>query len=98
MSLGCLYNPECSPRVAFRFPLVSGGRLSIVFLDGGRTTCGRAEYCINVHMEPTVKLRPHMGLRVLTTIGPMAWNQKGTKGNDPQLAALEWSNSMDRSK
>jgi len=48
--------------------------------------------------DAMVKLRPHMGLRVLTTIGLMAWNQKGTKGIDPQLAALEWSKSMDKAK
>jgi hypothetical protein len=33
--------------------------------------------------DAMVKLRPHMGLRVLTTIGLMVWNQKGTKGVDP---------------
>ena len=43
--------------------------------------------------DAMVKLRPHMAMRVLTTIGLMAWNQKGTKGLDPQLAALEWSKS-----
>ena len=48
--------------------------------------------------DAMVKLRPHMGLRVLTTIGLMAWNQKGTKGVDPVLAALESSNSIDKSK
>ena len=26
----------------------------------------------------------------------MAWSQKGTKGVDPALAALEWSKSMDK--
>jgi hypothetical protein len=45
-----------------------------------------------------VKLRPHMGLRVLTTIGLMAWTQKGMKGIDPALAALEWSKSMDKAR
>ena len=48
--------------------------------------------------DAMVKLRPHMGLRVLTRIGLMAWNQKGTKGIDPQIAALEWSQSMDKAK
>ena len=43
-----------------------------------------------------VKLRPHMILRVLTTIGLLAWNQKGTKGVDPALAAADWSQSMDK--
>ena len=47
--------------------------------------------------DAMVKLRPHMGLRVLTTIGLMAWNQKGTKGVDPALGAAEWSKSMDSS-
>ena len=45
-----------------------------------------------------VKLRPHITMRILTTIGLMAWSQKGTKGVDPQLAALEWSQSMDKPK
>jgi hypothetical protein len=45
-----------------------------------------------------LKLRPHMTMRVLTTIGLMAWNQKGTQGADPALAALDWSKSMDKSK
>ena len=48
--------------------------------------------------DAMVKLRPHMGLRVLTTIGLMAWNQKGTKGVDPAIAALEWSKSMEKAK
>ena len=46
--------------------------------------------------DAMVKLRPHMTLRVLTTIGLMAWAQKGTKGVDPGLAAAEWSSSMDK--
>ena len=48
--------------------------------------------------DAMVKLRPHLTMRILTTIGLMAWNQKGTKGIDPALAALEWSKSMDKSK
>jgi hypothetical protein len=48
--------------------------------------------------DAMVKLRPHMGLRVLTTISLMAWNTKGTKDVDPQLASLEWSKSMDKAK
>ncbi|MEO6744772.1 MAG: hypothetical protein ABIN08_09855 [Caldimonas sp.] len=48
--------------------------------------------------DAMVKLRPHITMRILTTIGLMAWNQKGTKGFDPSLAALEWSQSMDTSK
>lgn len=47
--------------------------------------------------DTMVKLRPHIAMRILTTIGLMAWNQKGTKGVDPALAALEWSKSMDKS-
>ena len=46
--------------------------------------------------DAMVKLRPHMTVRVLTTIGLMAWIQKGRKGVDPALAALEWSQSMDK--
>ena len=48
--------------------------------------------------DAMVKLRPHITMRILTTIGLVAWNQKGTKGVDPALAALEWSTSMDKSK
>ena len=48
--------------------------------------------------DTMVKLRPHITLRILTTMGLMAWNQKGTKGVDPALAALDWSKSMDKSK
>lgn len=43
--------------------------------------------------DAVVKLRPHITMCILTTIGLMAWNQKGTKGVDPALAALEWSKS-----
>jgi hypothetical protein len=46
--------------------------------------------------DAMVKLRPHMTMRVLTTIALMAWNQKGRHGVDPALAALEWSQSMDK--
>ena len=45
-----------------------------------------------------LKLRPHMTMRILTTIGLMAWNRSGTKDLDPALAALEWSKSMNKSK
>ena len=38
--------------------------------------------------DAMVKLRPRMTLRILTTIGLMAWNKKGTQGVDPALAAL----------
>ena len=48
--------------------------------------------------DAMVKLRPHMTMRILTTIGLMAWNKKGTQGVDPALAALEWSKSMDESR
>ena len=48
--------------------------------------------------DAMLKLRPHITTRILTTIGLMAWNQKGTEGTDPALAALEWSASMDKSK
>jgi hypothetical protein len=48
--------------------------------------------------DSMVKLRPHMGLRVLTTIGLMAWSQRGIKGDDPQLAAADWSKSMDKAR
>jgi hypothetical protein len=48
--------------------------------------------------DAMVKQRPHMTMRILTTIGLMAWQQKGTKGIDPALAALEWSRSIDKSK
>jgi hypothetical protein len=48
-----------------------------------------------------VKLRPHMGLRVLTTIGLMVWNQKGTKGVRPWRSLLSsglsrWTRRSDR--
>jgi hypothetical protein len=46
--------------------------------------------------DAMVKLRPHMTMRVLTTVELMAWNQKGRQGVDPALAALEWSQSMDK--
>jgi hypothetical protein len=36
--------------------------------------------------DAIVKLRPHITTRILTTIGLMAWDQKGTKGVDPALA------------
>ena len=36
-----------------------------------------------------VKLRPHMGMRVLRTIGWMAW-QRGDEYVDAALAVLEW--------
>jgi hypothetical protein len=39
-----------------------------------------------------------MTMRVLTTIGLMAWNQKGKQGVDPALAAAEWSRSMDKAQ
>ena len=48
--------------------------------------------------DAMIKLRPHITMRILTTIGLMAWNQKGTKGVDAALAALEWSKSMEKSK
>lgn len=48
--------------------------------------------------DAMVKLRPHVTMRILTTIGLMAWNKKGTQGVDPALAALEWSQSMDKSR
>ena len=48
--------------------------------------------------DAVIKLRPHVSMRVLTTVGLMAWNSKGTKGVDPALAALEWSKSVDRSR
>jgi hypothetical protein len=48
--------------------------------------------------DAMVKLRPHITMRILTTIGLMAWNSKGTKGVDPALAALEWSKSVDNSR
>ena len=48
--------------------------------------------------DAMVKLRPHITMRILTTVGLMAWNQKGMKGVDPALAALEWSKSMDKAK
>jgi hypothetical protein len=48
--------------------------------------------------DAMVKLRPHITMRILTTIGLMAWSQKGTKDVDPALAALEWSQSMDKTK
>jgi hypothetical protein len=37
-----------------------------------------------------------MTIRILTTIGMMAWNHKGRQGVDPALAALEWSQSMNK--
>ena len=46
--------------------------------------------------DAMVKLRPHITMR--TTIGLMAWNQKGTQGVDSGLAALEWSQSMDKAQ
>jgi hypothetical protein len=48
--------------------------------------------------DAMVKLRPHMTMRVLTTIGLMAWNQKGKQGVDPAVAAAEWSRSMDKAQ
>jgi hypothetical protein len=48
--------------------------------------------------DAVVKLRPHRTMRILTTIGLMAWQQKGTKGIDPALAALDWSESIDKSR
>jgi hypothetical protein len=55
------------------------------------------EPVISSFEDATVKLRPHMGLRVLTTIGLMAWNHRRTQGIDPALAAAEQSASMDKS-
>ena len=48
--------------------------------------------------DAMVKLRPHMTMRVLTTIGLTAWNQRGRQGVDPALAAHEWSQSMDKAQ
>ena len=48
--------------------------------------------------DAMVKPRPHMTMRVLTTIGLMAWNQKGRQGVDPAQAATEWSESMDKAQ
>ena len=48
--------------------------------------------------DAVIKLRPHVSMRVLTTVGLMAWSSKGTKGVDPPLAALEWSQSVDKAK
>ena len=48
--------------------------------------------------DAVVKLRPHVSMRVLTTVGLMAWNSKGTKGVDPALTALEWSQSVDKAR
>jgi hypothetical protein len=45
--------------------------------------------------DAIVKLRPHITMRVLTTIALMAWNRFGTKDVDPSEAASEWSESMD---
>jgi len=45
--------------------------------------------------DAMLRLRPHMTMRILTTIGLMAWSQKGTQDIDPALAAAEWSKSMD---
>ena len=47
--------------------------------------------------DAMLKLRPHMTVRILTTIGLMAWSQKGIQGIDPALAATEWSTSIDKS-
>jgi hypothetical protein len=45
--------------------------------------------------DAMVKLRPHTSMRVLTTISLMAWNQMGTKDVAPDVAAAEWSKSLD---
>jgi hypothetical protein len=46
--------------------------------------------------DAMVKLRPHMTMRVLTSIALMAWNQYGKRDIDPQEAAGEWSKSMNK--
>ena len=43
--------------------------------------------------DAMVKLRPHITMRVLTTIGLMAWNQKGRQGVDRRSRL---SNGRDR--
>ena len=48
--------------------------------------------------DAVIKLRPHVSMRVLTTVGLMGWTSKGTKGVDPALAALEWSQSVDKAR
>jgi hypothetical protein len=53
---------------------------------------------ISYFEDAMVKLRPHITMRILTTIGLIAWNQKGTKGIEPALAALDWWKAMDKSK
>ena len=46
--------------------------------------------------DEMLRLRPHMVARILASICSMAWNQYGTKGADPYMAAREWSKSMGR--
>ena len=46
--------------------------------------------------DAMVGLRPHMTVRVLTSIALMAWHKYGTKDVDPKKAAGEWSKSMDK--
>ena len=43
-----------------------------------------------------VKLRPHLTVKLLTTMGFSAWHKYGTKDEDPGKAAREWSKEMDR--
>ena len=46
--------------------------------------------------DQMVKLRPHLTVKLLTTMGFSAWHKYGTKDEDPGKAAREWSKEMDR--
>ena len=42
-----------------------------------------------------IKLRPHTSTRLLATAGTMAWSRYGVRDVAPEVAAAEWSKSMD---
>ena len=64
----------------------------------GKPQTYNKDQSISSFEDAVIKLRPHVSMKVLTTVGLMAWNSKGTTGVDSALAALEWSQSVDKTK